>query len=688
MISSCIVSIWMLLLPFVVESCTVRIESINCTHKEITNVHFTCHSNVNQEACSCIFEDPLKNDFGWYKMCAMKNDSKTGKKKVRKRQIQVPDNCASIQPPRPGKVSCIWSPREIVCTGTCYNGFRFIDGRKEQTYSCRSSEGYWKPTGSFPACQPQCNPPCQNGGRCTAPNFCSCTNQYRGEVCQYGLAVCAFSKNSLPSSWHCNHNNKGTFCDISCHAPGTPESYVDVQHYVCSVDGLWTPQLPPCVQVISLCEDPGNIENGRRFTRSQTFLLGSTVSYECNDGYTMTGNSLLTCQSNRQWSSEKPSCILKPVPIVIALDRCPKPNAPKNAVLNVIFPDTNPLQNIFNSELPLLQRLYITLSDNSSERQKSDLQSLSDGLFTVGTRVQYKCKSRFYKLYGSEYQTCLPTLTWSGYQPACVPECGKSDSPKTPFVVNGDSTQIGQWPWMIAIALKGNKGLQLLCGGVLITDTWVLTAAHCVTKKLSNIPMDPKHFSIYAGKYYRKFTQDDEYVQIKAVKQIVVHEEYDFTQFDSDIALIQLESAVELTSRVQPICLPTEITTRENIRDEQKGIVLGWGLTENATFSETLRETVLPVVNHEKCEEAYREGLRTVTITQNMFCAGYDSGASDTCNGDSGGPFMFSVGPPHDRRWYLEGIVSWGSETGCAKANRYSGFTKIGRFVPWINMFI
>lgn len=96
----------------------------------------------------------------------------------------------------------------------------------------------------------------------------------------------------------------------------------------------------------------------------------------------------------------------------------------------------------------------------------------------------------------------------------------------------------------------------------------------------------------------------------------------------------------------------------------------------------------MPVVSHEKCEEAYREGLKTVTITRNMFCAGYESGHSDTCNGDSGGPLMFAVGPANNVRWYLEGIVSWGSESGCGKSHHYSGFTKVGRFIPWIKMYI
>ncbi|GFS43141.1 limulus clotting factor C [Trichonephila inaurata madagascariensis] len=115
--------------------------------------------------------------------------------------------------------------------------------------------------------------------------------------------------NFLASTWHCNHSRSDTVCDISCHAPGTPEAETDVQRYNCSIDGLWSPQLPPCVQVIGVCEDPGIIEFGDRLTYISKFPSGSSLSYKCDDGYSMQGNSVLTCQSDGQWSSEKPQCI-------------------------------------------------------------------------------------------------------------------------------------------------------------------------------------------------------------------------------------------------------------------------------------------------------------------------------------------------------------------------------------------
>lgn len=67
---------------------------------------------------------------------------------------------------------------------------------------------------------------------------------------------------------------------------------------------------------------------------------------------------------------------------------------------------------------PVSQWLYII---NYARGPEKDFASLPDGTFVVGTRVQYKCKSRFYKLYGSEYQTCQASRIWSGYQPACIP---------------------------------------------------------------------------------------------------------------------------------------------------------------------------------------------------------------------------------------------------------------------------
>ncbi|XP_013793100.1 limulus clotting factor C-like [Limulus polyphemus] len=228
----------------------------------------------------------------------------------------------------------------------------------------------------------------------------------------------------------------------------------------------------------------------------------------------------------------------------------------------------------------------------------------------------------------------------------------------------------------------------LQCGGALLNEKWIITAAHCVTYSATAEIIDPSQFKFYLGKYYRDDSKDDDYVQVREAIEIHVNPNYDPGNLNFDIALIQLKTSVALTTRVQPICLPTDLTTRENLKEGALAVVTGWGLNENNTYSEMIQQAVLPVVAASTCEQGYQDSGLPLTVTENMFCAGYKQGRYDACSGDSGGPLVFADDSRTDRRWVLEGIVSWGSPNGCGKSNQYGGFTKVNVFLSWIRQFI
>lgn len=80
------------------------------------------------------------------------------------------------------------------------------------------------------------------------------------------------------------------------------------------------------------------------------------------------------------------------------------------------------------------------------------------------------------------------------------------------------------------------------------------------------------------------------------------------------------------------------------------------------------------------CRNVYqREGF---SVTHDMFCAGPPAGGKDVCKGDSGGGYIFQ--DPGDSRWFLGGLVSWGSTQGCALANKYGVYLKVEDYLDWI----
>ncbi|XP_075044287.1 prothrombin [Mixophyes fleayi] len=249
-------------------------------------------------------------------------------------------------------------------------------------------------------------------------------------------------------------------------------------------------------------------------------------------------------------------------------------------------------------------------------------------------------------------------------------------------VVNGEEAQQGSAPWQVMLFKKSPQ--ELLCGASLISDRWVLTAAHCIF-----YPPWDKNFTVddllvRIGKHYRtKYERTTE--RILQLERIIVHSKYNWKEnLDRDIALLQLKKPLTFTNYIHPVCLPTmEIAQRLQLSGH-KGRVTGWGNLKEAwttggpPLPQVLQQINLPLVEQDTCKASTK-----IKVTENMFCAGYspDEGMrGDACEGDSGGPFVMK--DPSTNRWFQIGIVSWGE--GCDRDGKYGFYANVRRLRKWI----
>uniref|UniRef100_A0A3Q2ZC12 Coagulation factor VII, like n=1 Tax=Kryptolebias marmoratus TaxID=37003 RepID=A0A3Q2ZC12_KRYMA len=241
--------------------------------------------------------------------------------------------------------------------------------------------------------------------------------------------------------------------------------------------------------------------------------------------------------------------------------------------------------------------------------------------------------------------------------------CGRHLVHFAPRIVNGQICPPGQCPWQ-ALLTEHNK---FTCGAIVLSDLWILTAAHCVHMKPIAI------FHVTVGKNDLQMREKTE--QQRRVLKVVMHSSYNHSTYDSDLALLKLHRPVKLGSYVVPICLPARnssfIQTLSLIR---QATVSGWGrLLQFGSPARYLQRLVVPRVHSQECR------LHTqLNITKNMFCAGRRSGGQDACEGDSGGPLVTR----YKKTWFLTGVVSWGK--GCARENMYGVYAKVSNFLDWI----
>ncbi|CAG0903156.1 unnamed protein product, partial [Cyprideis torosa] len=254
------------------------------------------------------------------------------------------------------------------------------------------------------------------------------------------------------------------------------------------------------------------------------------------------------------------------------------------------------------------------------------------------------------------------------------PDCGRIWRPysSTKRIVGGRVARHGDWPFLVAI--QGGPDRVFYCAGALVSRNWVVTAAHCIGDQ-----EDYSGWTLKLGVTRR--TSHTVYSATRRVKsKPVVHHEYNSrTLFDKDVALLELDRPVEFHETLRPVCLPV---AGHRIPVGTRCTVIGWGKSSNdpkTDYEVAINEVEVPVVDDALCSVWVDQF--SMSLTDAMFCAGYEEGGKDACQGDSGGPLLCRD-PKYGDRWYLGGIISWGIQ--CAHPRLPGVYVNVSTVVPWI----
>ncbi|XP_047518165.1 serine protease snake-like isoform X2 [Pieris napi] len=239
------------------------------------------------------------------------------------------------------------------------------------------------------------------------------------------------------------------------------------------------------------------------------------------------------------------------------------------------------------------------------------------------------------------------------------------------LVIGGEDAYEGEFPHM-ALLGYGKDKLEWICGGVIISERYVLTAGHCTYSRFYG-PV--KKIRVGILKRSDPVDSSKEY-NVIATK----HPEYKPPMKYHDIALLQTDRDIELNKYVVPACLHDGGPLFNN-----SAIVTGWGTTVFRYMERTdvLQKATVEGFENGECERKFKD-IRLMSKGYNsttQLCYGDRVSNKDSCEGDSGGPLQVNHPTVRCMYWVI-GITSWGK--WCGIAGEPGIYTRVEHYVPWI----
>ncbi|XP_069490843.1 trypsin-like [Ambystoma mexicanum] len=218
-------------------------------------------------------------------------------------------------------------------------------------------------------------------------------------------------------------------------------------------------------------------------------------------------------------------------------------------------------------------------------------------------------------------------------------------------IIGGYDCKPHSQPWQVYFTASGRRW----CGGSLINENWIISAAHCYKS--------PGILVAHLGEHDTTLEEGTE--QRLKVEKAIPHPNYDSYSTDNDFMLVKLATPAKFNAHVQPIKIGNSCPA-----EGAQCLVSGWGnlRTSGVKYPDVLQCLDLPILSTGSCKNSY-PGM----ITNNMFCAGYLEGGKDSCQGDSGGPLVCGD--------QLMGVVSWGY--GCAQRNYPGVYVPVCNYISW-----